>query len=50
ISNNVAERAIRPLGLGRKNWLLRSEESNTVTNEVAMIFAFKLAASRIDFI
>ncbi|MGX4687036.1 IS66 family transposase [Vagococcus sp. JNUCC 83] len=35
LSNNLAERSIRPMTIGRKNWLFSASESGAVANGVA---------------
>ena len=45
IDNNVAERAMRPIGIGRKNWLFAGSDAGgeTLANAMTIIETAKLA-------
>ena len=45
IDNNVAERAMRPVGIGRKNWLFAGSDAGgeTLANAMTIIETAKLS-------
>ena len=42
IDNNPAERALRPIGIGRKNWLFAGADTGTLARAMTIIVTAKL--------